>query len=64
MNRLTQYFKAAKLAKIHILGAAEYAKKEQRQNFEHNVIHALENLLAAQNNIASIAFHQKPKSYK
>ncbi len=61
MNRLSQYFKSAKLAKIHILGAAEYSQKEQRANFEHNVIHALEALLTATNNVASIAFHQKPK---
>jgi primosomal protein N' len=61
MNRLSQYFKAAHLAKIHILGAREYSRKEQRANFEHNVINALEALQAAQNNIASIAFNKRPK---
>lgn len=61
MNRLSQYFKAAHLAKIHILGAREYSRKEQRASFEHNVIGALEALQAAQNNLASIAFKKKPK---
>lgn len=61
MNRLSQYFKAAHLAKIHIMGAREYSRKEHHANFQHNVIGALEALQVAQNNLASIAFRQKPK---
>lgn len=61
MSRLSSYLASAKLAKLHILGADEYSRKEQRLNFEHNVIHALENLLSAMNNVASIGFNRRPR---
>lgn len=63
MNRLSNYFKSAKLAKcelayaeeyIHILGAAE------SKALVHTV-RAMREMLTAMNNVASIAFNHKPK---
>ncbi len=61
MSRLSSYFLSAKLAKMHMDAAKDCLRKGHRDNYELNVIHALENMLSAMNNVASIGFNAKPK---
>ena len=63
MNRLHNYFLSVKLAKAWLAQAEEYDTKDSARAL-HNVILAVRQILTAQNNIASIAFHQKPKARK
>jgi hypothetical protein len=58
MNRLTNYFESVKLAKLHLMEA------KQADNHERRIWHqmrAIEYLLTAMNNVASIAFKKKPR---
>jgi hypothetical protein len=59
MNRLSNYFAAAKLAKLHLAEAEEQAAKDQLWKAVSHLAKAVREVLTAQNNIASIAF--KPR---
>lgn len=61
MSRLSNYMAAAKLARLHINAAREADKKGHEWNVKHNLFEALENLIVAMNNVASIGFNAKPK---
>ena len=63
MNRLTNYFKSAQLAKMHLTIAEEHLRNLPVQESKTllNLSRAMRELITATNNIASIAFNQKPK---
>lgn len=63
-SRFGTYLESMKLAKMHWLGAQEYDKKGQQDNVNHNLIRAVEYLIVANYNLASIAFNKKPKGGK
>lgn len=60
-SRLSNYLENVKLAKLHLNTASEYARKGQNDNTIHNMLRAIEYLVTANNNLASIAFGHKPK---
>lgn len=60
-SRLSNYLAAMKLAKLHLTAAQEAAKKGHKDNFEHNLFEALDNMVVMMNNVASIGFNAKAK---
>lgn len=62
MNRLSMYWQNAKLAKMYYAQAEEDARKGKIQAATLHLAQGATYLIAAMNNVASIAFHQKPKS--
>ena len=61
MNRLSNYFENAKLAKLYYTQAQEYAKKDELKKAMGAFTTGQLYLLTAMNNVASIAFNQKIK---
>jgi hypothetical protein len=61
MNRLSNYFAAAKLAKLLLIQADEDAKHGKIDRALRNMNQAIREVLTAQNNIASIAFNPRKK---
>lgn len=64
MNRLSMYFQNAKLAKMYYAQAEEYARKGKVQEATLHLAQGATYLIAGMNNVASIAFNQKPKARK
>lgn len=61
MNRLSNYFENVKLAKMHMITAAKYDRDGDGRSV-YNVLKAMEYMLTAMNNVASIGFNKKPKA--
>ena len=63
MNRLSNYFASQKLAKQYLGSAYERLDRCPGQNEAavRSLAHAVEEMITAMNNVASIAFHAKPK---
>jgi hypothetical protein len=61
MNRLAQYFTAAKLAKQFIVQAAEYRVRGETDKALKMQEGAIRELVTAMNNVASIAFEPRRK---
>jgi hypothetical protein len=64
MNRLTNYFESAKMAKVYLCQADEDLKDHREARAIRMVMSAVRCLMTANNNLASIAFHQKPKTIR
>jgi hypothetical protein len=62
MNRLTNYFESAKMAKVYLCQADEDLKVTREARAIRMQGQAIRCLVTAMNNLASIAFHQKPRS--
>jgi hypothetical protein len=61
MNRLTNHWKAAKLARLLLDQAAEDAEKGKTERALKHLIGAVREILVDMNNVSSIAFKQQPK---
>lgn len=61
MNRLSNVFANTKLARLHLAQAREDVAKKNIDHACKNLIHAIECVMVSVNNVASIAFKQKPK---
>lgn len=64
MNRLSNYFKSIKLAKAYLASAEELRLKENYEKSLQMTGLAIAEMFTAMNNVASIAFNQKPKARK
>lgn len=64
-SRFGNYLDGAKLAKLHLGAARSLIEKlngdDKRGSALRHLIHAVEELITANNNLASIAFKKKPK---
>lgn len=58
MNRLDNYFKSIRIAKMHLVESRESDNQERR--IWHQM-RAMEYMMTAMNNVASIAFNKKPR---
>lgn len=61
MNRLSSYFENQKLAKLYFTQADEYIRKDEIRKAVGSMRTGVVYLMTAMNNVASIAFNQKPK---
>lgn len=63
MNRLSNYFESAKLAKIFLTQAQERVVKKDPRALQ-SAVEAMGYMVVAMNNVASIAFNHKPRRKK
>ncbi len=61
MNRLSNYLTSAKLAKLCLIQAEEDVRGQQPKRAVLQLMKAMRYMLGAQNNLASIAFHKRPR---
>lgn len=64
MNRLTQYFDNAKLAKLYLNQSQAYLQKKELPKAIASLTTGMIYLVTAMNNVASIGFGHKPKKEK
>lgn len=61
MNRLSNYFKATKMARSWLHCAKTEEQRGKREKALRYTILAMDEMVVAMNNVASIAFNKKPK---
>jgi len=61
VNRLSNYLSSAKIAKLHINEAKDAIKDKKPERALQHTVEALEYMITAMNNVASIGFNHRPK---
>lgn len=64
MNSLSNYFAAAKLAKMLLIQAEDNAGRGKLDKAVRDMVMAIREMLVAQNNVAAIAFKSRRRGTK